>query len=331
MAFIGFDLDETLGSFTPLHNHILFLTPENVYKNLLPGRQPFVPSDSLRRKLQIGLRSFADCLASKDSELGILRKGILSIMRRLAEAKANGFVKAVSIYSNNGNLGLLLLASAMIEHAIGVPGFFCTHIDWYNPLRSKEITPGRPGAAMKTAAVLRKAFVDPRCAGVQSLADVPLESLYFFDDIEHPYLKPIIGSDHYFQVKAYKNEVADLGPVDDCFDSAFRSSELAGDEEYLRYIKPILAAFGTETNTYEEIVVTIKRLNSRYVPKKLPFEDDTDMILRRIDSFLPPTNYGENYFVVTDGGRQKNRKAGRKRVKKTKRRVRKGHKRTRKN
>ncbi len=331
MAFIGFDLDETLGSFTPIHNHILFLTPENVYRNLLPDKQPFVPSDSLSRKLQAGLRAFAECLVTQDSELGILRKGILSIMRRLADAKANGLVKAVSIYSNNGNLGLLLLASAMIEHAIGVPGFFCTHIDWYNPLRSNEITPGRPGAAIKTAAVLRKAFVDSRCAGVESPADVPLESLYFFDDIEHPYLKPIIGADHYFQVKPYKNEVTNLAAVDDCFDSALRSSDLAEDEEYLAYVKPLLNAFGTQTNTFENILATIKRLNARYVPKKLAFVDDTEAILNRIDSILPPTNYGANYFPISDGGRRKNKKLRRRQIKKTKRMARKGPKRTRKN
>lgn len=331
MAFIGFDLDETLGSFGPLHNHILFLTPEQVYKNLLPGAQPFVPSETLRRKLQVGLKAFAACLIEKDSELGILRKGILRIMRRLAEAKANGHVRALSIYSNNGNVGLLLLASEMIEKAIGAPGLFCNHIDWYNPLRNKERTPGRPGTAMKTAAVLRKGFVNPKCPGIQSVADVPIGSLYFFDDVEHMYMKPIIGPDHYFQVKAYKQEVVDLKPVDECFDAALRSSGLAEDETYLAYVKPILTALETPTNRYEDILATVKRLNAKYQPVRHAFSDDTDELIQRIDSIFPPTNYGENYFPVVDGGRRRNRKRRRPRVRKTFRKQKSHHKTTRKN
>lgn len=307
MAFIGFDLDETLGSFGPLHNHVLFLIPSAVYETLLPGQEPFAPSESLRRKLHTAMKEFAKCLVENDSELGILRKGIVPIMRRLAEAKGNGYIRAMSIYSNNGNLGLLLLASAMIEAATGYSDLFCNHINWYNPLRSAEINPQMPGSGMKTAAVLRKSFIGSHC-GSLGVANVPLARLYFFDDVDHAYLRAVIGDEHYFKVKPYRNEVADLRPVDECLDSAFKVSGLATDDEYLRYIKPMLIALESPTNTYEDILSTIKRVNSAYAPRKVAFIDDTDAILERIDSIFPITNYGENYFPVVDGGRRRARR-----------------------
>jgi len=330
MAYIGFDLDETLGSFSPLHIHVLFLTPEIVYQNLLPGKEPFAITGELRRKLQDGFSRFAACLASKDSELGILRKGILKIMRRLAEARANGHVKALSIYSNNGNLGLLLLASSMIENSIGTPGLFCNHVHWYNPIRKYEITPGRPGNADKTPGVLRGTFLHSKC-NITNITNVPMKQLYFFDDRSHPIIEIHIPDNHYFRVRPYVNEVTDLAPLNECLDSALRTSGLAEDGNYLSYIKPILESLGTATNQYEDILATIKKLNINYKPKRQIFVDDTDVLIKKIDSFFPTTNYSENYFPVVDGGRKRKLKSRRLSIKKMRRKYSSYHKRTRKN
>lgn len=333
MAYIGFDLDETLGCFGSLHNHLLFLTPGSVYQNILKGAQTMVPSVELVAKLETAIKEFGACLASKDDELKILRRGILPIMKRLLEAKQQGLVNAISIYSNNGNLGLLRIASVMIEHALNAPGLFCNHIDWHNPLRSAERTPGVPGKATKSALVLRQSFLDPRCGNLEVANAVPAGQLYFFDDNIHSNIYLAVGAENYFRVSPYADEPTDLRPIDACFVNAMNTSGLANDDEYLTYIKPLLAAFGSSNNTLEGIVDTIQSVNAAtFKPKKVPFADDTAEILARLNAVFPPPDYGANYFPVVDGGRRRMRRrtAVKKMKKKTKKHTRR-HRKARKN
>jgi hypothetical protein len=341
MAYVGFDLDETLGSFSSAHSYIFFLTPGPVYTSVLKGQQPFVPSEQLREKLTVGLNEFAKCLLVK--EPGILRTGILDIISRLLDLKEDGRVKAISIYSNNGNLGLLLLASAMIENAIGKPGIFCNHIDWYNPMRSTEITPGRPGYAVKTLRVLKQSFLDPRCGGDESTEDA---KFYFFDDLQPPHddLMSTLTNQRYFIVKPYKKNPASLENLEACLDSALKTAGLDTDDEYLRYVAPLISAFGEPISSYENIFKVLRNFNRSYISVVNEFENDTATLLSKIDASFPPLpasapaqeniSYGENFFPV-DGGRRKGK--GRRRrtiVKKLSKKikyVRKTHKRPRKN
>jgi hypothetical protein len=332
MAFIGFDLDETLGRFSALHNHILFLTPGAVYQNLLLEESPFVPSEELRGKLSNGLNEFAKCLVSKDSELGILRPGILKIIKRLSDAKDRGQIRAISIYSNNGNLGLLLVAAAMIENALGKPGLFCNHVDWYSPMRANERTPDSPGMAIKTARVLRETFIDPRCGTVESAANIPFEQLYFFDDTSHPNLRGIIGENHYFQVKPYKRDTTNFPVIDDCFQTALEASGLASDPKYLEYVTPIAKALEGDGELIESIYGVIRMRNQvDFKPTVLPFVDDTDALIARIDILFPLPDYGANYFPVVEGGRRKKTKRRQKVARKYKKASKTRHRKPRKN
>jgi hypothetical protein len=341
MAYIGFDLDETLGRFASVHAHVLFLTPGPVYQNLLKGYEPFAPSHELQGKMKLALNEFAKCLLANDSEIGLLRPGILRILGRLAELKESDKVKAISIYSNNGNLGLLLLASSMIETALGKPGLFCNHIDWYNPIRRDEITPGRPGAGFKTGAVLRKSFMDPRCDSVTSENAINMNDMYFFDDIIHPDVLAKVGPKHYFRVNPYKREPASLEAIDSCLDAALKSVGLDKDEKYLEYVAPIAAAMGVPQkqnqeilDTYKNIFESLTKFNRSYTPELSEFQDDTDTLMSTIESNFssdPSVNYGSNYFPVTDGGRRKRKVLRRKTIKKRTKKLRKRHTRARKN
>lgn len=299
MAYIGFDLDETLGRFAAGDVYMYFVYPDTLYRGQLKGKKPFPPSDELKELLSRFLNTFAICLAEKEPAVGLLRPGIKEIMKLIAQARVEGLVKNVAIYSNNGNLGLLLLAAKMIEHLIGKPDFFCNHVDWYNPMRSGEIVVGNPGAATKSVAVLKQVFADSKCGSVK---DIDNRNLFFFDDLVHKNIKDAIGPTHYFNVNPYKRE-ASYDILTECFQDAMERSGIKESSEYLEYIAPILSVFGLEI-TIPNVQKAIDSFNSRYKLYSVPFIDDTNTILARLNELFPSVSYNENYFPVTSGGKR---------------------------
>lgn len=290
MAFVGFDLDETLGRFAVPDGHLYFLMPEALYTTQFRPYAPFhIPSEELKRKLQAAFDTFAVCLADKEPELGMLRPGILEIVKKIAQLKEEGRVKGIVVYSNNGNLAALLLATKMIEHKLEKPGLFCNHIDWWNPIRNGKNQKGKPGKAKKTARVLQESFVG-RCGDIESYEDVPLEKLFFFDDLNppHPDLYRHIGADRYFKVNPYKKD-ASLEEVQSCFDQALQSEGLLQDQEYLTYITKILrSAQPPFPRAFASINQYLQYYNDGFVLKDEPFLNDTEEILRRLDALFPP-------------------------------------------
>jgi hypothetical protein len=292
MAVVAFDLDETIGRFGNLDAFLFFLYPKSVYEGQMAGSEPFVPSEALQKKIAVAVDTFANCLLTKEPALGMLRPGILDIMNTLADAKKRGDVKAAAIYSNNGNSGLLLLAKTVIEKALDAPGFFCDLVCWYDPRRAYEIVRGKPGHAAKTYGMLKKIFMGPKC-GVGS---VDFKDVYFFDDLKHPDIFAEIGPENYFQVTPYKKDPS-LDEIFDCFLKTKESTDLFADEEYYRYITPILKLFKQSPEGHFESLMNC--LESFYSI----FKPDTQEILSRLGKRFQ-VSYGNNYFPVVDGGRR---------------------------
>lgn len=328
MAFIGFDLDETLGRFYTPYGYVSFLMPQAIYYGTMKGLEPFAPSKDLENRLQKAFQAFSECLAEKEPRLGILRPGILEILKRFAELKSEGRVKALSVYSNNGNLGCLRLATTMIEYLLNYPGLFCNHIDLFSPIRSGEVNPKDLISAVKTVRTLRASFLDTRCGKIDDLTSVPVEHLYFFDDRWHPQIGDSIEASHYFKVNPYRKD-APIEDLESCFRKAIQVGELETHNEYLSYIAPILASSGLK-ESFDSIFHYLDRLLKDGSSRSLPFEDDTPQILERLDALFPLESYGQNYFPVSDGGRR-HRAHTRRRVKRIKRKRGRKHRTTRKN
>lgn len=215
MAYVGFDLDETIGQFQGLDIHTYFLQPQNaLYKSKWSDKESKTMSKDLEKKLEIAFQTYIDCLVKKVPQL--IRPSMIEVAKELQ----NSDVKSVVIYSNNSNLSLLHLGARMVEKLANVPDLFDNYIHWYHPFHTRE--------QKKTLAVLQKAFYKP----------VPVEQLYFFDDLVHPDLLEQLG-DHYTQVEPYKF-VADPELLNECFLEAFLQERLFENEEYLEYMKPFL-------------------------------------------------------------------------------------------
>lgn len=295
MAYVGFDLDETLGRFVMAEFHTYFLYPhkaifEGQWSGMYGSRKivPAAPlTDALREKLETAFDHFAACLAKKERDhLGILRPGIDRIARRLYKLKQEGKVKSVLIYSNNGNLAHLHLAAKMIEKLANTPGLFCNFIHWFHPIRAStgEIRYGQPGAADKKIATLYKAFSE--CTNEPIDYNEFVKNLYFFDDVYHPDIAKAIGN-RYFQNPAYKYD-ADPKAINDCFEKAFVEAGLDQDPEYYAYIQQL------GTRTFEEIMRFIQDDLQRAVRKNM--RPNNTNFRRKFNLTFPPSQVNKGKF-----------------------------------
>lgn len=295
MAYIAFDLDETIGRFSVLDGYLHFANPPILYKNMLQGQEPFTPSADLQVKINSFFSTFAECLLAKEPGLGLLRPGIFEIMKRISDAKDRGLVERVAIYSNNGNMNCLLLASKMIENHLGKPGFFCDHVNWYDPRRRYEIQLGKPGAATKSVSVLKTVFQDSKCS--KPGTSIANKNIYFFDDTIHQNILTGIGQSNYFKVEPFKHD-ASIEEVEACFVDTNEKIHLLEDEEYKRYVVPILRALGvSQEASLGLILAALAKYNNRY-------QDDLKSILERLDKLFP-LKYNNDMFPVVDGGKRK--------------------------
>ena len=282
MAYVGFDLDETLGRFVVPHYHTIFLQPHTVlYRAAWASKEPVPLSPTLESKLNDAFSRFASCLASKEPALGLLRPSMIEIVKRLHELKQEGLVKAVLIYSNNGNLALLHLAGKMIEELANAPGLFCNYIHWYHPSRRMEIERGNPGAGFKTLAVLKQAFQSGTC-GVTG--DIPTKDIYFFDDVypTHWDLQSKLGN-RYFHIAPYKYDV-EFSRLDECLKNVLDETGLLEDEEYKEYMAPVLH----NNISFERMIEIINQDRTTFL-RKLIKPNDTALLERIMMIFPKPT------------------------------------------
>lgn len=227
-----FDMDETLAELYSVYYFIATL------KN----------DEEMPESLKIGLdnayKIFVEKVLNKEKSnepLGILRPGILEIMKSLSNLQRQGKIKNVVIYSNNGHLDSLEFIKDLIHLYIKNDDLIKECIHWYHPLRKEEIN-GQPGAANKTWNVLKNILVKGNC-----IADPELkaENVYFFDDLDHTDLKRNLGI-NYYQVPGY-NFKASLNRLSQIFKESTENIN-KNDMEILKNI--VISRFGKQNNTY---------------------------------------------------------------------------------
>ena len=332
MAYcVGFDLDETIGYFSTVDTCLFFLDPYSVF-NYRARLDKNPPSEELSAKLATAFDTFVVNLLDHEPKIEILRPGILDICKRIMMFKDQGKIRSVVVYSNNGNLISLKLATKMIEKALDRPGeLFCNLIDWYAPQRMKpinnavyddlkssapwlqkggpEVYTWQPGKAVKTIRVLKESFNEGTCLP----GDVDNDKILFFDDMVHPNIKKAIGADNYFNVNPYKRGQS-LEAILECFMSAMTTAGLIEDEEYFKYIN--MPALGSPKNIGD--VEGFIQDSRNAVPANQYFIDDTPRIIKRLDvifgsgdrngNFVAPGKNNLNKFLTNGGKHRKSRR-----------------------
>lgn len=299
MAYIGFDLDETLGTFVDI----------SIFTFLLDSVPTEIehPSPELQEKIERAFDAFAKCLVERDHVIGILRPGIMDIAKRLQELKDEDKVKKIVIYSNNANPTSLRLAAKMISYGIGrsEDDFFCNLIHWDHPIRlephekalvgnnpvyhskwlmihGSEVRRDRPGFALKSTRTLKRAFESGKCAA----ENVDPTDFFFFDDLIHQNILKTISADHYFHVNKYQRSV-DFKQLLECFMKAIQSEGLDTNEEYIAHVSNIL---GVERTDIASMIKTWEESHPRNKGSFYQYWDnDTDRILKRLDALFGPS------------------------------------------
>jgi hypothetical protein len=208
MSFFIFDMDETLAEMLPTYYFIASLKLKQTLEDSGDEQANDIPED-ITNALTNAYQCFVKKVLERETSnpLGILRPGILSVMKKLYKLQQNGAVKYVIIYSNNGHLQSLNFVRDLIHLFLGTNNLIkeCIHFD--HPMRAIERNDDETNAD-KTWFVLKYILVNGNCKA--KAANITPSNVYFFDDLEHQNLKEAL-QDNYYQVPAYDY----VAPIDE--------------------------------------------------------------------------------------------------------------------
>jgi hypothetical protein len=155
MAFVAFDLDNTLGYFEAVGPLAFFMSPEFLQNPEELPTNPLKISKRLEGTLRIVRREFAaELLKRPDIIHAVLRPNLDALIKPILRKKMT-----VIIYSNTGNSFSTHLAKEMIERKYKSPGLIKLIADVFHPLRKPETTNAGPRGFMnpdKTFPVLER-------------------------------------------------------------------------------------------------------------------------------------------------------------------------------
>ena len=197
MAYFVFDLDSTLADVSAIYYCIAGLK----IKAMLNGFMAAIFPDKLDTQLDTAYQLFVKAILKEeesDKPIGILRPGILPIMKKLAALKKRGRITSVIIYSNNRHLESLEFIRDLIHEHVGSRRLISDCIHWDHPLRNEEKWL-YPQMYPKTWRALSSIIMNSRSH--QSTRIMP-KDVYFFDDQDHVDLQLVLQR-NYYKVPAY--------------------------------------------------------------------------------------------------------------------------------
>ena len=197
MVYFIFDLDETLAE---LYSVYYFATSLRLESSSL--------ALNLDKAYQYFVRDIL--LAEISSEpLGILRPGILGVMKKLKDLQKLGKIKNVLIYSNNGDIKSLEFIKDLIHLYVG-GGLIKECIHRNHHMRADERV-NAPHLINKTWNVLRNIMIN---GNTRAATNLVASDVYFFDDLDHPDLRKKLGINYYkvprYSFKASVNRIGEI-------------------------------------------------------------------------------------------------------------------------
>jgi hypothetical protein len=219
MVYFIFDLDETLAE---LYSVYYFATSLRLESSLL--------ALNLDKAYHYFVR---DILLTEMSNepLGILRPGILGIMKKLKDLQKAGKIRNVLIYSNNGDIKSLEFIKDLIHLYVG-GGLIkeCIHRNHHMRVEAK---------VNKTWDVLRNIMIHGNTRAATNLA---ASDVYFFDDLDHPDLRKKLGI-NYYKVPRYEFK-ASINRIGEIYKNAIYKANIKG-KKLQKYIDILIRHYGT--------------------------------------------------------------------------------------
>lgn len=198
MRYFVFDLDETLVEIYPVS---YFITSLRLMADEDRSRFLYVPK-YFNQSLEKAYRFFIDAVLDaekKDPPLGLLRPGILEVMRTLQRMREQKLLDGVMIYSNNPNLAHLEFVADLIHEHVRSKRLIRKCIHLHHALRENERY-HHTNLISKTWDGVQHSLIH----GLDAPHHVSHDDVYFFDDLDHIDLQNKLGA-HYIKVPAYRH------------------------------------------------------------------------------------------------------------------------------
>uniref|UniRef100_A0A6C0DSS4 Haloacid dehalogenase-like hydrolase n=1 Tax=viral metagenome TaxID=1070528 RepID=A0A6C0DSS4_9ZZZZ len=227
-----FDMDETLAELYSVYYFIASLRLKGTLEWVNKDEANNI-TESLNTSLNKAYNNFVEDVLSEEisnEPLGILRPGILDVMKRLYDLQKKGLVKHVLIYSNNGHLQSLEFIRDLIHKHLGTNKLIGECIHWNHHMRDEDRV---LGVANKTWNVIKNIMVNGLC---NAPSDLRPDNVFFFDDLDHIDLQRALGR-NYYKVPAY-NFRASFDRIAEIYKEAILSSDVDIDE-FIEYIMDI--------------------------------------------------------------------------------------------
>ena len=168
----------------------------------------FAVSESIKQQLAHAYRRFVKAVVQEETSykpLGIIRPGILHVMKMLYQLQKNKKVAHVVIYSNNKSLLCLEFIRDVIHEYLGTTDLISECAHRTHPLRNERY------AYDKTWSSLKRVLIEGNCKAPSTLEP---KDVYFFDDLVHKDLEQALGKQYHqvppYEFKASYERLADL-------------------------------------------------------------------------------------------------------------------------
>jgi len=257
MVYFIFDLDETLAELYSVYYFVTSLRLEsNIALNLDKAYHYFV-RDILLTEIS-------------NEPLGILRPGILGIMKKLKDLQKQNKIKNVLIYSNNGDIKSLEFIKDLIHLYVG-GGLIKECIHRNHHMRVAEKVNG-PQLVNKTWNVLRNIMINGNTRAATNLVTT---DVYFFDDLDHADLRKKLGI-NYYKVPSYSYK-ASIDRIGEIYKNAIYKANIK-EAKLNKYINIILKYYiinGSNTVRYDNsingVIQLLKDLTTSNNPAHITF------------------------------------------------------------
>jgi hypothetical protein len=240
MAYIAFDLDNTLGYFSILSPLAFFWSPESLENHDQEYMNPPLDlSKRLESKLKRARSQFMQSLIKEHHLLQkIIRPNIDSFLDPIVKKRVTKQVKAVVVYSNTTNYYTMEFAKQILERQFKCTGLFSSLVNIYHPIRKGDIVSPPPlreyKEPLKTFTTLQGIFQE----ATRSSTVVHPDQVAFVDDRDpvHNLYKEKVNGLTYIKVTPFfstftKKEKKELFQL--AFD-ALQKVGLLNDIEYLQ-------------------------------------------------------------------------------------------------
>jgi len=299
MAYVAFDLDNTLGFFE-YTNPLSYLWSPDMLTN--PEQARVNPAVSLPpillRRLAAARKKFAQKLLRNHHLLfSILRPNLNTLIYPLLALKRNRRLKSVIIYSNSGVTASLELAKELIEKHYDCAGLFQVLADHWHPLRVQDRPPTytpQPRTyvePLKTPKVLKALFRE----ATHERRVIPSKNILFVDDRrpkhaiqeEEPRGLTYIVPTPYYADLSKKDRLSLVAMAIESLDEA----GIMDDSEYVdsAFCNRLIPYDFTKTyrisSFYELAEFVLAEVLSVRTPARA-WEADTDVLRARISTFL---------------------------------------------